>query len=128
MPDTTLNPRQSLGKKGESIAAGFLSKKGYKIIERNWRPQKWGEIDLIAIDCDTLVFVEVKARSADPQLKPYEAVTEHKIQTLKRAGQAYFMDHPELPKPLRIDVVSVEFKENGKVEIELFKDVREGMK
>lgn len=83
---------------------------------------------MIAIDNDTLVFVEVKARSSDPQLKPYEAVTEHKIQTLKRAGWIYSQDHPELSKALRIDVVSVEFAENGKAEIELFRDVREGMK
>ena len=119
--------RQSLGRKGESLAAEYLQKKGYKIIERNWKPQKWGEIDLIAIDHDTLVFVEVKARSVDPQLKPYEAVTDHKIQTLKRAGFIYSQEHPQLPKALRIDVVSVEFDERQKPKIEYFKDVREGI-
>ena len=55
--------QQKIGKKGEDLAVKFLKKKSYKIIERNFRAGKYGEIDIIAKDKDELVFVEVKTKT-----------------------------------------------------------------
>ena len=69
-----LNKRQRFGKDSESLAMGYLKKHGYKIIEKNYR-NKIGEIDIIAKDKGTLVFVEVKARKTHVFGNPKWAVT-----------------------------------------------------
>lgn len=115
--------RQKIGRRGEEIAEEYLTSLGYQVIERNWKPKKWGEIDLIALEKDSLVFVEVKARRRDPLVKPQETVESHKIAALKRTGQLYSLEHPDLPSALRLDVVGIELDERGQpVSIELFKD------
>ena len=67
-------PVQSLGREGERLAAEYLEKKGYKVVASRFRLFH-GEIDLIAWDGDTLVFVEVKARTSDDFGLPEESVT-----------------------------------------------------
>lgn len=110
-----------LGKKGEEIAEDYLKEQGYLIIARNWKPKKWGEIDLIALESDTLVFIEVKTLSSDKFIKPYERVDFHKLKVLKRAGKIFRKAHQNLPEAMRIDVVSVELDYSGKTKnIELF--------
>lgn len=104
------NPKISLGKKGEDLASDFLRKKGYKIIERNFRQRDF-EIDIVAIDNkDTekaLVFVEVKSRKSIRFGKPEESITFWKIKALKKAADYYKLIHPELPNLLRIDAVLI---------------------
>lgn len=99
--------KQSLGRKGEEVAAEYLKKKGYSVIERNYRSSQWGEIDLITVKDDTLVFVEVKTRTSEEYGSPVEAVTEHKIRKLVRACRYYVMTHPDAPEALRLDVVAI---------------------
>lgn len=94
------------GKKGEEIASNFLKKQGYKIIDRNFRIRN-GEIDIIAIDKNILVFVEVKTRKSAEFGTPLEAITRWKLKSLINTSQYYKMIHPELPDALRIDAVSV---------------------
>lgn len=101
------------GDMGEEYAAWLLKKRGYKIIERKFR-SKVGEIDIVAQDKDTLVFVEVKTRWSKKYGKPEEAVTPRKLAKVERAGQLYSLVHPTLPKKLRVDVVAIEV-ERGKV-------------
>lgn len=113
----------ALGKFGEEEAIKLLKKLGYRIVENNWRAGNYGEIDVVAIENETLVFVEVKTRSSKPLLKPYEAVTPHKIDNLKKAGFLYSRNHPELPQALRIDVVSIELQEDKDYSVEVFKGV-----
>ncbi len=116
----------SVGKKGEDIATEYLKRHGYKIIERNFRSQRWGEIDIVAVDKDTLVFVEVKTREGTKYGEPVEAVTPFKLRALERAGQYYKMEHPEAPEALRIDVISIilDPKTHEPQKIELFLDAQ----
>lgn len=101
------------GNLGERYAATLLQSKGYTIHARNFKT-KVGEIDLVAQDGSTLVFVEVKTRQNIEFGKPEEAVNARKLFRIKRAGEYYSILHPELPKKLRIDVVALQ-TEGGKV-------------
>lgn len=110
------------GKLGEDAAVKLLTKRGYKIIARNFR-SKFGEIDLIAIDRDTLVFIEVKTRWSREYGYPQEAVTSKKIWSIIKASQYFKLLNPKTPDLMRIDVVAIE-KEKGQVSsIELLKNV-----
>jgi putative endonuclease len=92
--------------KGEELATKFLKEKGYKIIERNFR-KGYGEIDIICVKDDILVFVEVKTRTSNTYGTPLEAITYSKIQTLTRTAQFYKLSKPKLPDEMRIDAISV---------------------
>lgn len=102
---------QSTGQLGEEIAVSFLKQHGFNIIERNYRSKRWGEIDIIAIEKDQLVFVEVKTRIGLQQTSAIESITAHKLHTLTRAASYYVIEHgnENIPQSLRIDVVTVEF-------------------
>ena len=118
-----LTNKQISGAKGEDLAVSFLKRKGYKIIERNYH-MRGGEIDIIALDNDTLVFIEVKARSTEEFGSPLEAITYHKLKTLTRTAQFYKTKHPKLPDALRIDAVAISFDKNYEVNsIELVKNI-----
>jgi putative endonuclease len=94
-----------LGKRGEDIAAAYLEKKGYRIIEKNWRQWR-NEIDLIAIDGKFLVIVEVKTRQSNFFGEPETAVTREKQRTLIRAANAYIrLKNYDLE--VRFDIVSI---------------------
>ncbi|OGD85544.1 hypothetical protein A3B51_03085 [Candidatus Curtissbacteria bacterium RIFCSPLOWO2_01_FULL_41_18] len=95
------------GKYGEDLACRYLSKLGYKIIERNFRI-RGGEIDIIAKDGQTLVYVEVKTRSSNYFGTPEESVTAQKLRFLERAVKFYRARRKNLPQLERIDVVSVD--------------------
>lgn len=99
------------GKLAEDFASKFLVQNGYKIIERNFR-SKFGEIDIIAVKGDYLVFVEVKARWSLKFGKPEEAVTSSKLWKIGKTGEYYSLLHPNSPKKLRIDVVALEIMDN----------------
>lgn len=73
-----------LGREGERIAAGFLEKKGYRIVQRNFRFHR-NEIDIIAMDGETVCFIEVKTRSSATKGEPAEAVTPGKQREIARA-------------------------------------------
>lgn len=98
---------RDIGLAAENKAASFLISQGYQVIERNFR-SKFGEIDLVAIDGVTLVFVEVKARATRLFGLPEEAVNKRKIRHITMAGEYYASIHPELPELHRIDVVAIE--------------------
>lgn len=101
--------KTSIGKYGEDLACEYLKKRGYKIIERNFRI-RGGEIDIIAIDNDTLAYVEVKTRSSHQFGRPEESVTSNKIRFLERASKFYRNNRSylNLPKAERIDVVAID--------------------
>ncbi len=94
-----------LGKKGEEIAADYLTGLGYKIIERNWRHEK-DEIDIIALDDPFLVIVEVKTRSTAFFGDPDEAVDNKKEKFLVRAADAYVIKK-DLFNEVRYDIVAI---------------------
>ena len=101
------------GKLAEDYAVKLLKRNGYKVIERNFR-SKFGEIDIICLKDDCLVFVEVKARWSLRFGKPEEAVTRSKLWKIGKTGEYYSLIHTDLPKKLRIDVVALEIT-NSKV-------------
>jgi putative endonuclease len=97
--------RQTLGRWGEALAAEYLTKKGYMVIERNLHTP-YGEIDLIAKTEDMILFVEVKTRSGDQYGFPEEAITSNKRTHLIAAAQAYLQDNSQLDMDWRIDVIA----------------------
>lgn len=96
----------SIGRGGETLAREFLERLGYKPLRQNYRngPR---EIDLVMQDGDTIVFVEVKARSRTNFGTPGEFVTSAKRRQLTLAAQAYLMQEALLDCPARFDVVEV---------------------
>lgn len=93
------------GKWGEDIAAKFLRKKGYKILDRNYSC-RFGEMDIIACKGEFLVFVEVKTRKNGEHGLPREFVTAAKQARLLRTAEHYLMEHGSDLQP-RFDVVEV---------------------
>jgi putative endonuclease len=111
-----------LGEKGEGLAVKYLKKKGYKIITQNYKT-RIGEIDIIAREGDTLVFVEVKTRESIAYGKPFEAVDYFKKRKIANVALLYLKKLKEIP-PCRFDVVSIYF-DHGKPDCELIKDAFE---
>jgi putative endonuclease len=98
--------RKLLGKAGEDRAAQFLSRRGYRILERNYRTRN-GEIDLIALHEGTVVFVEVKTRTSDAYGAPELAVTPRKQQRMIKAALGYIKYQKLHQVPCRFDVVAI---------------------
>ncbi len=113
------NPTARLG---EEIAAEYLIKKGYKIIDRNFR-KGYGEIDIIAVKDDVLVFIEVKTRTTNLFGGAKEAISYYKIKKLIRTAQFYKLLHPKLPELLRIDAMFVTLSPNNLREIEHIENI-----
>lgn len=105
----------TLGKNGEEIAVKFLEKQGYKILETNRHFSKLCEIDIIALDKNTIVFVEVKTRKTDVCGHPLEAITKTKYNHIKQGLLIYLQENPQYKK-FRIDAVSVLIKPEVKIE------------
>ena len=105
----------SIGKNGEEIAVKHLEGKGYKILETNRRFSKLCEIDIIALDKNTLVFVEVKTRKTDICGHPLEAITKSKYNHIKQGLFLYLQENPQYKK-FRIDAVSILLKPELKIE------------
>ncbi len=99
-------------KKGENLAAQYLAKIGYKIIERNFR-KGYGEIDIIAIKDNILIFVEVKTRTTALFGGALESIAYYKIKSLIKTAQFYKILHPKLPEALRIDAVLIDLNESN---------------
>ncbi len=90
---------------GERLAAKYLKKQGYKILLQNYK-EKMGEIDIIAMDGEVLVFAEVKQRASDDFGAPREFVTKEKQRKIKNTAQLYMMKTKHLGN-VRFDVVEV---------------------
>ncbi len=117
------DPRQGLARRGEAAAALRLRQEGYRILESNHR-SPLGEIDLIAQDGDTLVFVEVKTRRASRGGSPKEAVTPRKQRRLSLLALEYLKARGLLDRPARFDVVAVSWNDEAP-EIEIVRNAFE---
>src|SRR3990167_10749073 len=98
--------------RGEDLATKFLKDKGYKIIDKNFR-KGYGEIDIIAIQGRTLVFIEVKTRTSNRFGTPFEQITSFKIRALERTALFYKKLHPNLPDAMCIDAIGIELDSLG---------------
>ena len=106
--------RVGKGRKGEDAAVKFLKRKGFKILERNFRT-RFGEIDLVCMKGERVIFVEVKAKTGERFGEPWEMVDERKINQIKRMGKFYLMKNGMNDSWCRLDVVGVWLRD-GKVE------------
>ncbi|MBU1127210.1 MAG: YraN family protein [Patescibacteria group bacterium] len=108
----------SKGKIGEQIAFEFLAKKGFKIIAQNWQ-NRFGEIDLIAIDKDILVFVEVKLKIGEDFGLPEEMIDPRKIYQIQRAAEIFLLNEASMAQEYpqyRLDAVCIILDKNKEVQ------------
>lgn len=103
------------GRAGEKLAADYLIKHGFKILETNRRFSRFCEIDIIGMDKDTLVFVEVKTRKNNKSGIPFEAVTKTKYEHIKTGLFTYLKENPQYKK-YRIDAVGITLEPELKIE------------
>ncbi|MEW6670255.1 MAG: YraN family protein [Thermodesulfobacteriota bacterium] len=101
-----LNRQQQFGQTSEMLAARFLKKRRYKILETNYRT-RMGEIDIIARDGDTIAFIEVKARTSDQFGNPKGAVTLQKQRKISMVALQYLKAIQQSDAKARFDVVSI---------------------
>jgi putative endonuclease len=115
LPGTRPPLRRNLrreGARGEEIAARFLVEQGFRIVERNFRFRRKGEIDIVAREGEYLVFCEVKMRTNDEYGLPEYAVTPMKQETIRRIAAAYLAIREIRGQPCRFDVVTIRLEGN----------------
>lgn len=110
----------SFGKSGENIARVFLEKNNYKILDKNFRT-RYGEIDIIAKDGSSLVFIEVKSRKTTAFGFGREAITAQKQQKIKACALWYLKTNKTNHKRFRFDVVEIFMPNNNETQIKLIK-------
>ena len=114
------NPRATLGRLGEELAARHLQRDGARILARRVRTSA-GELDLVALEGNSLVFVEVKSRLGDARagasLDPLEGIGAHKRARLRRAGAAWLSEQRARPyaRTIRFDAIGVTLDQTGRV-------------
>ncbi len=114
---------RNLGKFGEDIAHRFLRRQGYTIVARNWRPpQGGGEIDLVAWEAETLVFVEVKTRASNEWSTPEREINRDKIYALNRAARDYVRRSGCDPGHVRADVLAIDTQRTLEFQVRHYRD------
>ncbi len=106
--------RRDTGILGEKLARDFLKKRGYHILETNYRCPE-GEIDIVAKHKDSLVFIEVRTKKSLEFGSPEESITPAKKERMRSTASQYQQTHDNLPPLWRIDVVAVELTQKGKL-------------
>jgi putative endonuclease len=105
--------KKSLGQSGEDAAARFLKRKGYRILARHL-DLPMGELDIVAVEKRTIVFVEVKTRTSDDAGHPSEAIDARKEHRMTQAALAYLKRNGLLNYAARFDVVAVSWPKNAR--------------
>lgn len=116
------NYNKAIGKYGESIARDFLINNGYKILDMNYR-NRYGEIDIISIKNDIIIFCEVKSRYTNSFGNPIEAVTYYKQKQIIKLSEMYLLYKKYNNYNVRYDVIEVNFnKLNNNFKVNHIKD------
>ena len=112
------DPRHALGKIGEELAAEHLIRRGFRILERNYRT-RWGELDIVAFDGRTLSFCEVKTRrlGRGSALGPFDAIGPRKRSRVRRMAASWMRDRNEraFAPVIRCDAIGVTFDRAGRL-------------
>jgi putative endonuclease len=116
-----VSPHLLRGLKGERIACRFLMRKGFDILARRYRGSS-GELDIVAFEKETLVFVEVKTRSSLRFGEPWEFVDWRKQHIIRRTAEEFIAVHKMDKHTYRFDIVSVVIPEGSKVEVRHFRN------
>jgi putative endonuclease len=109
--------RHRLGHLGEELAAEHLVRRGFRIVERNYRT-RWGELDVVAYDGRTLAFCEVKTRRLSPgDGNPFEALRALKRSRVRKMAGSWLIERKERPHAdvLRFDAIGVTFDRSGRL-------------
>ena len=114
---TTAASKQALGAYGETVAARHLVAAGLVLLDRNWRCDE-GEIDLVLREGAVLVVCEVKTRTSEACGAPHEAVSETKLERLRRLGERWAADRGVHPPETRVDLVAVMRPPRGAAAVE----------
>ena len=112
--------KHAKGVQGEDMAVEYLKKKGYRIIERNFRFER-GEVDVVAEDGDALVFIEVKSRRSKSFGAPHEAVTRKKQMQIRKVAGGYLFEKEVGDHYCRFDIIAIQYSGDS-VKIEHFED------
>ena len=112
-----------IGKYGEDLACNFLTKKGFKILERNFHFSKMAEIDIIALKKDVLHFVEVKTRTQNFFGAPMEAITASKLKQIYSCALFYMQNSKIKYKSYQIDAIGIELDKNEIKEIKFIENI-----
>jgi putative endonuclease len=112
---------QQKGSEGEQLAAVYLEKQGYTIVERNWRFRHW-EVDIIASKNNFLHFIEVKTRHSLRFGYPEESITREKMSHLRNAAEEYQYEHPEW-KYIQFNVIAITIVDGKAKEVLMIEDV-----
>jgi len=110
-----------LGRKGEELAADWLTAKGFAILQRNWRHGRY-EIDIIASRSKILHIIEVKSRRSSSYGRPEESVSRQKFQNLMQGAAGWLVKYPHHQR-VQYDVMAIDLRRNAEPEITLFEDV-----
>jgi putative endonuclease len=114
----TADPRQRLGRLGEQLAAEHLVRRGFQILDRNYRT-RWGELDIVAFDGATLSFCEVKTRrlTAGSALGPFDSIRAGKRARVRRMAGSWMAEHGHraFARVIRCDAIGVTFDRSGRL-------------
>lgn len=108
--------RRKLGDTGEQLAAEHLIRRGFQILDRNFRT-RWGELDIVATDGHALVFCEVKTRIARPGRDPLESVHQRKRAQVRRMAGRWLAERQDRPRAneLRFDAIGITLGTDGRL-------------
>lgn len=112
------------GKEGEKLAEQFLRKNGYKILRSNYR-NALGEVDLIALDGKTIVFVEVKTNTSDEFGAPEDRVDQRKQKQIAKSALGFLKEIPARNLDYRFDVIGIQLYKDARPKIEHYKNAFE---
>jgi putative endonuclease len=110
-----------LGKKGEELAADWLTAKGFVILQRNWRYGRY-EVDVIASRANILHIIEVKCRRSSSYGRPEESISRQKFQNVMQGAAGFLVKYPHHQR-IQYDVMAIDIRRDTGPEIALFEDV-----
>lgn len=114
--------KNEIGQGGESLAADYLKRKGYEIIEQNWRCRA-GEIDIVAKEAECYVFCEVKTRRSNSTQQAFMNITKSKARKMIKAAQHYIHEKNLDDVLWRIDAIGIALPKNAQAIIDHVEDV-----